>query len=150
MATPATVVEFVPTAESSNGSAWDIYIRIASGAYELFTKDAGTPGDWDTGNRSNRSFLKNHQESYDGRKATSLDPDFDGVSTLDENKCGLSPIDNDTDDDGILDGQEIRLPSPGPGTDPSVFRGDANPKTATDPKAADTDGDGLRRERGRN
>ena len=54
------------------------------------------------------SFLKNHQEVYDGRGALSLDPDFDGVATDAENACGLNPNSNDTDGDGILDGVEFR------------------------------------------
>jgi len=53
-----------------------------------------------------------------------LDPDQDGLSTLEEFLAGLDPNDPDTDDDGLLDGEEVNTY----GTDPLLF---------------DTDGDGL-------
>jgi Bacterial TSP3 repeat len=52
------------------------------------------------------------------------DPDGDGLTTLEEYLGGLDPFDEDTDDDGLLDGQEVGVY----GTDPLLF---------------DTDGDGL-------
>lgn len=83
--------------KAQNGSEWDIYLRVSGSHFALFTKDGTAPGDWDASNRTNRTFLKNHQEVYGGRAATSLDPDFDGISTIEENKCGLNPNSNDTD-----------------------------------------------------
>lgn len=52
-----------------------------------------------------------------------LDPDRDGLSTIDEFLAGLDPFDSDTDGDTLLDGEEG-----GFGTDPLLF---------------DTDGDGV-------
>ena len=52
------------------------------------------------------------------------DPDGDGLSTADEFDRGLDPFDADSDDDGLLDGEEVTAI----GTDPLLF---------------DTDGDGI-------
>ena len=52
------------------------------------------------------------------------DPDLDGLTVLEEFLAGLDPFDSDTDDDGLLDGEEVN----DTGTDPLVF---------------DTDGDGV-------
>jgi hypothetical protein len=49
----------------------------------------------------------------------------------------------DTDADGVRDGVEIGLTSPGEGTLTSAFVGDADPSTVTNPKVADTDTDGI-------
>ena len=54
------------------------------------------------------------------------DSDFDGLSDADEARLGTDPNDPDTDDDGLLDGQEA-----GPGG------------TGTDPRKRDTDNDDL-------
>jgi MYXO-CTERM domain-containing protein len=80
----------------------------------------------------------------DGRLDGSEDADGDGV--LDDGET--SPRDADTDADGLLDGTEVGLAAPeGDDTDAAVFVADADPKTTTDPRAADTDagsaGDGV-------
>ncbi|MBN8226401.1 OmpA family protein [Corallococcus macrosporus] len=67
--------------------------------------------------------------------------DTDGDGTIDA-------LDPDSDNDGILDGTElgVTLETAPPGTDTSSpnFKPDADPSTKTDPKKADTDGDGLK------
>ncbi len=92
-----------------------------------------------------------------------LDPDEDGLSNLGELQATTDPRDADSDDDGVLDGNERR---PGEdtdgdglvnaldpdsdndglldGTEMAVTEGglDADPSTSTDPLVADTDGDG--------
>ncbi|MCA9540403.1 MAG: OmpA family protein, partial [Myxococcales bacterium] len=101
------------------------------------------------------------------------DRDHDGLSDAAELALGLDPGDADSDDDGLLDGEE---PSPGAdadgdglinaldpdsdddrlpdgleagvserpaASDPAVFRADEDPSTTTDPLARDTDGGGA-------
>jgi hypothetical protein len=110
-----------------NGSAYDVYIEINSERYEWFVRNSNAPGDYSTSNRTVRSFLVNHQEVYDGRVAIDMDPDFDDISTLAENPCGLNPNSNDTDGDGI----EYNACA--------NFDGDAKP----DANDTDSDGDGI-------
>lgn len=83
----------------------------------------------------------------DGLADGAEDTDLDGV--LDD--AETDPCDADTDQDGIPDGVERGLtagvPDPdgaGPsvGTDTAVFMPDADPGSVTDPRQADTDGDG--------
>ncbi|MDY7093754.1 MAG: Ig-like domain-containing protein [Acidobacteriota bacterium] len=52
------------------------------------------------------------------------DPDRDGLTVIDEFLAGLDPFDPDSDDDGLLDGEEVN-------------------DTGTDPLRFDTDGDGV-------
>jgi len=59
----------------------------------------------------------------------SEDSDNDGISDFDEITLGLDPNDDDTDDDGLLDGQEDGSSCPG--------------EYATNPLNADSDGDEL-------
>ncbi len=96
-----------------------------------------------------------------------LDGDLDGVSDVVEVMRGLDPIDDDSDDDGILDGDENLTDTTSPllldtdgdllqdgtesgvvvgasGTDPLVFMPDADPLTVTDPLLRDTDGGQFR------
>ncbi len=57
----------------------------------------------------------------------------------------INALDPDSDGDGILDGTELGLTTPGPGTDESVgnFVPDADPSTTTDPLDPDTDTGGV-------
>ncbi len=57
-----------------------------------------------------------------------LDPDRDGLTNFEEAQQGTNPLDADTDDDGISDGEEVNA-----GQDGFV----------TDPNDPDTDSDGL-------
>jgi hypothetical protein len=91
-----------------------------------------------------------------------VDTDSDGISDAVETLRGLDPADDDSDDDGILDGEENRTDTTsalafdsdgdllgdgmelgrtvgGTGTDPLVFVPDADPATTTHPLLADTD-----------
>ncbi len=62
----------------------------------------------------------------------------------------LDPLDADTDGDGIHDGTELGVVrgllgfGDIRGTDPALFRPDADPASTTDPRLADSDGGGLR------
>ncbi|MCP3145283.1 Ig-like domain-containing protein, partial [Pyxidicoccus xibeiensis] len=81
------------------------------------------------------------------------DTDDDGVrdgadGLTDTDRDGIIDArDPDSDNDGILDGTELGVTretaSPGTNLDSPHFRPDADPSTTTDPKRADTDGDGL-------
>lgn len=64
----------------------------------------------------------------DGRIDGRGDPDGDGLETRTELAGTTSPTEADSDDDGLIDSEELQ---------PSV------PVPATDPTTADTDGDGL-------
>src|SRR3990172_1101025 len=48
-----------------------------------------------------------HQITIDGRLAQGADSDFDGIANLDEFTNSSDPNDADTDDDRILDGDEV-------------------------------------------
>lgn len=75
------------------------------------------------------------------------DDDGDGLANVDEFNSGTSPIDEDSDDDGLRDGDEINVH----GTDPLVDDtdgdglddGDEIKLHGTDPSLADTDGDQI-------
>jgi hypothetical protein len=89
------------------------------------------------------------------------DTDDDGLSDgVEKNGTGpltaygaTNPLNKDTDGDGIQDGTEVGITTPVAGgtsgtatftgTNPAVFVADADPLTKTNPKVADTDGDGL-------
>ena len=68
----------------------------------------------------------------DGPNGAAGDKDGDGVSNIDERDQRTKPNDDDTDDDGLLDGVED-------GGGVFVNAG----MTGTDPRKKDTDGDGL-------
>ncbi|MFC2171106.1 hypothetical protein ACFLU6_00570 [Acidobacteriota bacterium] len=94
------------------------------------------------------------------------DPDADGLENGDEIAAGTNPLDGDTDDDGIIDGNEVMttLTQPvnadtdgdgiqdgtelgvsvgSPFTDPGTFVPDLDPATTTDPLRTDTDAGGI-------
>ncbi len=68
----------------------------------------------------------------DGPNGALGDPDDDGLTNTEERDLGTNPQENDTDNDGLLDGVED-----GSGVYVS------SSQTGTDPRNADTDGDGL-------
>ncbi|QSQ27964.1 OmpA family protein [Pyxidicoccus parkwayensis] len=72
---------------------------------------------------------------------------LDGITDTDGDGI-IDALDPDSDNDGIYDGTErgVTLETAPVGTNTSSpnFRPDADPSTTTDPKKADTDGDGLK------
>ena len=94
-----------------------------------------------------------------GPGADTGDFDGDGVSDADENQMGLIPTDDDTDDDMLLDGEEIAGAESRPPTNPKSGDTDGDmltdlaetntgvfinaDDTGTDPTKADTDGDSF-------
>jgi MYXO-CTERM domain-containing protein len=102
-----------------------------------------------------------------------VDADGDGLHDLEEARLGTDPRDDDSDDDGLRDGQEPNawddhdgdgllnaldsdsdgdalldgveagVTEPAAGTDLATFRADADPNTRTGELLADTDGDGF-------
>jgi hypothetical protein len=84
-----------------------IYIETSPGVYAKYIQDdecgavtsilsVSTP----------TNYVKNHQESYEYRKALNTDSDFDGIINAVENENELNPLDRDSDDDGVMDGAE--------------------------------------------
>lgn len=75
------------------------------------------------------------------------DPDGDGLSTADEKALGTNPRMVDTDGDGLLDGEEVRVYRTNPlhkdTDDDGLTDGEEALIHHTDPRVADTDGDGL-------
>jgi len=75
------------------------------------------------------------------------DPDYDGLSNLEEYQNQTDPNDSDTDDDGLLDGPEVHTH----GTDPTISDSDTDGLLdgeevntyGTDQNNNDTDSDGL-------
>ncbi|HKZ60404.1 MAG TPA: hypothetical protein VJ547_11265, partial [Candidatus Thermoplasmatota archaeon] len=108
--------------------AYDIYIQVSASRYEHFVDSTSAPSDWSSSNRTVQSFLASRQETYDGRVAVDMDPDFDDITTPAENACGMNPNSDDTDGDGIRDGVE--------------YRGCADFDADSKPDANDTDADG--------
>ena len=84
-----------------------------------------------------------------------IDTDGDGLSNSEECVLGTDPFDADSDDDGVLDGQEVRYPrgclSPTAMSQrrpPPVCMTDTDCRTGErciglDPRARDSDGDGV-------
>ncbi|MEQ1572181.1 MAG: FG-GAP-like repeat-containing protein, partial [Myxococcota bacterium] len=70
------------------------------------------------------------------------DTDDDGVIDGDELEFGTDPREPDTDDDALVDGVELGITEGVPDT-ALWFVGDADPATTTDPRGPDTDLDGL-------
>ncbi|MBA7479178.1 hypothetical protein ES707_14610 [subsurface metagenome] len=62
------------------------------------------------------------------------DRDADGILNDIEDAAGMDPFDDDTDDDGLLDGS---------GSGEDVNANGIVDASETDPRSADTDGDGI-------
>ena len=90
-------------------------------------------------------------ERWSGADPLDADSDDDGLLDGEENLVDtdgdllLSVLDCDSDGDNLLDGTEAGIFEPHDDTDESLgcFRADADPTTQTDPENADTDGGGL-------
>ena len=79
-----------------------------------------------------------------GTDVNDADTDDDGILDGDERIThGTDPLNSDTDSDGLQDGTEVGLDTAHADTDDTVFIPDADTSTTTDPLLADTDGGGL-------
>jgi hypothetical protein len=125
-----TAVEYIKDTKSNEEISND-NLQISDTRYERFGKDSQAPGDWSTSVRFEATFLRSHQETYDGRAAVDMDPDFDEVTTPAENACGMNPNNRDTDGDGITDTLEYNACA--------NFDGTGGP----DANDTDADGDGI-------
>ena len=92
--------------------------------------------------------LDAQDEVAEGTDPTDADSDEDGIVDGDEvDVYGTDPLSDDTDGDGVLDGTELGLTEADLGADTDSGSGsfvpDADPSTTTDPTLADTDGGGV-------
>lgn len=129
----AESVPFVVT-KSENGYGVDFLDSDSDGLEDIYEKIIGTDvNDPDT----DGDGLTDYQEVYitgtdpnkydsvtEGVSDADADPDGDGLSNAQEIELGTDPQNEDTDSDGLKDGEEIN-------------------SYGTDPFLADTDGDGL-------
>jgi alpha-tubulin suppressor-like RCC1 family protein len=80
-----------------------------------------------------------------GNSLLFADTDADGLSNWEEQARGLDPLDADTNDDGLADGDAVRLGKSTDAVDPDedgLTSADERLR-GTDPLRADTDGDGV-------
>ena len=108
------------------GTTWSDVTTVAN------TNDSdndGLPDDWEI----SHSLDPNDDGTIDAENGAAGDPDIDGSPNLQEFQRGTDPRDEDSDNDGIFDGNE---------TDTGTFLSAGN--TGTDPLDPDSDNDGLR------
>ncbi|MDY7082488.1 MAG: hypothetical protein SXQ77_08820, partial [Halobacteria archaeon] len=82
----------------------------------------------------------------DGVGDADEDPDSDGLTNLEEQDAGTSPLNADTDFDELNDSEEINVYGTEPldeDTDNDTFLDGEEIKLGTDPLSADSDGDGV-------
>ncbi|UCF07908.1 MAG: hypothetical protein JSW28_09760, partial [Thermoplasmata archaeon] len=139
-----------------------IYIEVSATTYMRYTNPVnpdgvadsvhsqpkliapGVAGPSETSSPPN--FVVNHQEVYDGRPMLNLDSDFDGLENGIEILMGTNPNDADTDNDGVLDGQELEWnrDSDGDGhVKPNKWAEGRYYDTGINALDPDSDGDGL-------
>ena len=94
------------------------------------------------------SFEQTQVAAIQATASSQQDSDGDGLINSDETKFGTDPLKPDTDDDGLLDGQEVTLNKTNPlapDTDnDGLTDGDEVLKHKTNPLIPDTDGDSLK------
>ncbi|UCG68187.1 MAG: VCBS repeat-containing protein, partial [Thermoplasmata archaeon] len=94
------------------------YIKLAEDDYAVYQLDVGISDTYkdhifsvtintDPPYGGIHNFVKDHQETYDGRPALDDDQDSDGIRNGVESWYGTNPLDADSDDDGIIDSLEF-------------------------------------------
>lgn len=109
----------------------------------------------DDGDGMPDAFEDEYGLNKDDPSDAALDGDADGLTNLEEYEEGTDPTNDDTDDDGLLDGDEVNMRGTDPNDDDSDDDGlkdgvetgtgtfvDAD-DTGTDPNNRDSDGDGT-------
>ncbi|MEM7246798.1 MAG: hypothetical protein AAF533_15710 [Acidobacteriota bacterium] len=124
-----------------------------NGRQDLGEGDPNDPLDDVVGADRDGDLLTDEEEVLLGTNPLDADSDDDGLSDGEEvGREGTDPLNADTDGDGLQDGTELSrsmgVPDPdgdGPleGTDPDIFRPDAEDMTGTDPLDPDTDDGGV-------
>lgn len=100
-------------------------------------------------NAQNQTITAVVQSTYDAATATAIsaaDDDQDGLSNLREAELKTDPNKPDTDEDGLLDGEEVQKYATNPlniDTDSDTVTDGDELENGTNPNAADTDGDEL-------
>ena len=130
-----------------------IYDEALNGSQIAASRTAGpdTPVDL-TDDPDNDGIPSAYEDLYDfldpnDANDAGLDEDSDGLTNLEEFEAGTILDDDDSDDDGLKDGEEINTHSTNP-LEPDSDGDGANDAvevtdTTSDPNIADTDGDGI-------
>ncbi|WP_093517313.1 Ig-like domain-containing protein [Stigmatella erecta] len=149
-ADPATKTDPLQKDTDSGGVFDGIEDRNQNGRVDVGDLNPQDPSDDRDGDRDGVDY---EREVQVGTDPFDNDSDDDGVPdgsdglTDTDGDGRIDALDEDSDDDGILDGTErgVTADTAPSGTDPSSpnFRPDADPLSKTDPRKADTDGDGL-------
>jgi len=109
---------------------------ISAGSVYVFVSGTGPDSDQDG--------LSDAVEALRGSDPADMDTDDDGVLDGEEASPWLgSPVLSDSDQDGILDGTERGVVTASVDTDLAIFVPDADPSTNTYPAVADSDSGGL-------
>ena len=131
---------------NADGNSFIFADAVALGPVEIFDLDEdGMPDDFE------EQFGLNKDDPSDA----AVDGDMDGLTNLEEFQAGTDPTDDDSDDDGSLDGEEVNDRGTDPNDDDSdddglkdgvetgtgIFVDEAD--TGTDPNNPDSDGDGT-------
>ena len=124
-----------------------VITTAADVAFAVFAADLDGDGDPDV---LSGSFNDDKIAWYENPGTNPLDPDTDddGLSDGDEvNVYSTDPLDPDSDDDGILDGDEVNVhgtdPNDPDSDDDGLSDGEEVNVHGTDPNHPDSDGDGL-------
>lgn len=93
---------------SQTGGQDYVYIKINDNSYVTYKKYVSNPPSYNSKySITSPNFAGKRQEKADGRPAVDPDIDSDGLPNWVETGIGTSPYDADTDNDGVLDGDEL-------------------------------------------